>query len=635
MKLRRIKLENVRSFLEPAELLIDGDISIIIGPNGGGKTNLLDATVTTIRRHLLTSWVSRPSATLDDPERYEFVVNDQFNSARLERHSQAPHLPQTIEVELEVTAQDLTNIRAMKESATKLAEYADRKYVGSSIRDAANWNADLITQGQRFTYKIVNDKLQAMAEPATFYKNYLSLFEADSRLREEMDIGSLSTPMLSLPVTRTASGFQASLSLASYNEFDYKRTVDAATSRGGGAIGTMALGRIAEKYRLLLEEDTGKAKETFFKDSQIVSLNKLLANLGYEWQLESVNPRTNQYDIRLKKQGSSFLIGAASSGEKEILTYLFGIFALNVRDALILVDEPEMHLHPKWQATLLTVFEQLATETGNQFLLATHSPIFVSPASIQYVSRIYSENQRSKIIRLKNADLPEAKHLFAIVNSYNNEGLFFSDKVILVEGISDRLFFEAVLKKLGLTINPAPIFEIISVGGKGFFKAYERVLSACRVPYALIADLDYVSEVGPPELKSLFVVDEKGLKEDVIDNQGSKDGQSFAARMDEAMRTKNLDDLANLWSYIKGRRRKLKSQLTDAEQAALDGFIKLQRDRSVFILSKGDLETYLPDGYRSKDVDKLIRFLAGNFWDRLPQSRKDELIEIAGQLGRM
>lgn len=39
MKLRRVRVENVRSFLEPAELLLDGDISIIIGPNGGGKTN--------------------------------------------------------------------------------------------------------------------------------------------------------------------------------------------------------------------------------------------------------------------------------------------------------------------------------------------------------------------------------------------------------------------------------------------------------------------------------------------------------------------------------------------------------------------------------------------------------------------
>ena len=42
MLIRRIVIENVRSFLNRREMLFDGPISIIIGPNGGGKTNLLD-----------------------------------------------------------------------------------------------------------------------------------------------------------------------------------------------------------------------------------------------------------------------------------------------------------------------------------------------------------------------------------------------------------------------------------------------------------------------------------------------------------------------------------------------------------------------------------------------------------------
>ncbi|MEK9802094.1 MAG: AAA family ATPase, partial [Curvibacter sp.] len=140
-------------------------------------------------------------------------------------------------------------------------------------------------------------------------------------------------------------------------------------------------------------------------------LTKLLNELGYEWSLETINPLKNQYDVRLKKQGSSFLVGAASSGERELLTYLFAIFALNVRDALIIDDEPELHLHPKWQKTLLQLFIRLADSTGNQFLLATHSPTFVSPESIQYVSRVFSREQKSHILRLNTTALPEAKHL--------------------------------------------------------------------------------------------------------------------------------------------------------------------------------------------------------------------------------
>jgi putative ATP-dependent endonuclease of OLD family len=117
-------------------------------------------------------------------------------------------------------------------------------------------------------------------------------------------------------------------------------------------------------------------------------------------------------------------VGAASSGERELLTYLFAIFALNVRDALIVVDEPELHLHPKWQKRLLNLFVRLATSTGNQFLLATHSPTHVSPDSIQYISRVFSRDQQSNVLRLATASLPEAKHLLQIVNSQNNEGIF-------------------------------------------------------------------------------------------------------------------------------------------------------------------------------------------------------------------
>lgn len=52
--LRRVAIQNVRSFLERTELETEGKLSILIGPNGGGKTNLLDTTVTAIRKYLLS-----------------------------------------------------------------------------------------------------------------------------------------------------------------------------------------------------------------------------------------------------------------------------------------------------------------------------------------------------------------------------------------------------------------------------------------------------------------------------------------------------------------------------------------------------------------------------------------------------
>ena len=547
----------------------------------------------------------------------------------LERHSRGRDKPQRIELECEVTKGDLSNIAAMQNAATTLPKKIEDRFTGVLIRNAVNWEPSLLTAGQRLTFKLVGDELAKTNEPANeLYHQYLIFYEAYNRLLTEMQGLPLSIPMMSMPVNRSSAGFQSSVSLANYNDADYKKSVDAATSRNVGQILTLAIGRIATKFRLLLETDAGGAAHKFYEDPQIKLITSTLKALGYDWTLASPDPLTNLYDIRLEKQGSSFLMGSASSGEKELLTYLFAVYGLNLRDALIVIDEPELHLHPRWQGMLLDLFDRLTKDTNNQFLLATHSPVFVSPSSIQYVSRLYSENQESKIVRLNNKNLPQTKHLFSIVNSQNNERMFFADKVILVEGLSDQLFFEAAFRRLGIYEESIRTYEIIQVGGKYFFGPYEEVLQACRVPYALISDLDYINEFGPPELRGLFKINDSGIAKDVIKNANSKDGQSLVQRLSEAIDSGNLEDLRILWSYIKARKRKLRADLSQTENEALNQFIETQRSRNVFLLSEGDLESYLPIGYRSKDIEKLIPFLESDFWGSLSETARNEITTI-------
>ena len=103
---------------------------------------------------------------------------------------------------------------------------------------------------------------------------------------------------------------------------------------------------------------------------------------------------------------------------------------------------------------------------------------------------MFSRDQKSFIQALDTSGLPDAKHLLKIVNSQNNEKLFFSDRVILVEGVSDRIFFEAVVEKIANGDTTGTTLEIIDVGGKGLFKSYAKLLDACKIPFFIIADLD-------------------------------------------------------------------------------------------------------------------------------------------------
>ncbi|MGA3889322.1 AAA family ATPase [Ralstonia nicotianae] len=634
MLVRRVAIENVRSFLDRAELMLDGQISIIIGPNGGGKTNLLDTIVIMLRRYLFASMYAVHTPTPEKPNRHEFRHNDVLNNMVLERHSAGAGRDQLVEVEVEVTSRDLENMRSMQTDADRLTELANKKYANFNLTLAKSWKIEEISAGTRFIYRVVNGSLQQdIGDAGASFLQYLQMFEMDGRLREEFELAPLATPLVYLPVNRSASGFQSNVELAGYNDFETKRHSDTASSRSVTSIVNLAVGRLAQKYRMLLEKDKGIAASEFRDDVNLKQLTNLLSELGYEWSLETINPLKNQYDIRLKKQGSSFLVGAASSGERELLTYLFAIFALNVRDALVIVDEPELHLHPKWQKILLQLFIRLAQSTGNQFLLATHAPTFVSPESIQYVSRVFSHHQRSHILRLNTTILPEAKHLLNIVNSQNNERLFFADEVVLVEGLSDRVFFEAVLDRYGRSLSSKSILEVISVGGKGFFEAYAKVLRSCEIQYSIISDLDYVEQVGSPEIKALFKTDTREIKTDVLENVKSFDGDALVQAIDQALSSGNWEHATQVWDYIKARRRQLRKDLSAESSAVLEAFLVSKRTERVYILGRGSLEAYLPVGHGSKEIDKLIRLLSRNdFWEQLPQHGKAELELIAQSL---
>ncbi len=628
MLLRRVGLQNVRSFLGQAELHLDGSVSIVIGPNGGGKTNLLDATVILLRRYMLASMYAVHSPTPELENRYEFRQNDALNNMILEQHSQAPPgTPQRAEVEVEVTKADVANMEAMKRDGSKLLELAAKKYINLQLQQSSSWDLSLIASGTRFVYRFNGSAVESDGSAAANqFLQYLRLFEIDSRLREEYDLAQLSTPVIYLPVNRSANGFQSTVELSGYNEYEMKRQSDATFSRTGTQIVGLAVGRLAQKWRLLLEKDKGVAAQEFAADPNITELTKLLAELGYEWRLETINPLRNRYDIRLSKQGSSFLVGAASSGERELLTYLFAIFALNVRDALIIVDEPELHLHPKWQSILLNLFVRLSATTGNQFLLATHSPVFVSPDSIQYVSRVFGVNQRSQIERLQSKLLPELRHLLNIVNSQNNERLFFADEVVLVEGLSDRIFFEALLTKRRWRSTSQRIIEVISVGGKGFFPAYSMMLEACRIPFCVIADLDYVEQIGTPSLKNLFTVDASEIKGDVLENVKSLDGDALVKAIDTAIADEDWTDADAVWKYIKSHRRKLRPDLSKLELQELSSWIAKKTKDRVFILSEGALEEYVPAGHGKRNLDRLIKLVSKpHFWAGLPFNTKPEL----------
>ena len=109
-------------------------------------------------------------------------------------------------------------------------------------------------------------------------------------------------------------------------------------------------------------------------DTAIEQLNKLL-KIYAGGTISKLRPRAdNTVDFRIdpKGRGDSFTFDGLSSGQKEIVSTLFLIWHHTQEyPAVVLVDEPELHLNAQWHRKVMNSLFDLAPH--NQYIVATHS----------------------------------------------------------------------------------------------------------------------------------------------------------------------------------------------------------------------------------------------------------------------
>lgn len=111
---------------------------------------------------------------------------------------------------------------------------------------------------------------------------------------------------------------------------------------------------------------------------------------------------TNREEIKIlfEKHGREIPVDSLSTGEKQIVfrgTHL--LKNLNsMSDGIVLIDEPELSMHPKWQQKVLQYYRSLFTKNGTQnaqMIIATHS---------EYVLRSALEDRDNVLIIVLSDD---------------------------------------------------------------------------------------------------------------------------------------------------------------------------------------------------------------------------------------
>jgi predicted ATP-dependent endonuclease of OLD family len=198
-----------------------------------------------------------------------------------------------------------------------------------------------------------------------------------------------------------------------------------------------------------------------------------------DWYIEQSDP--GQYYLKFRT-GDEY---HNSDGMGEGLVSLFFIIdALydSKEGDIIVVDEPELSLHPHFQKGLRNLFCDFAR--NRQIVFATHSPYFIDWHAISSgasIIRVRQTDNRSTVHEMLDDTKQEIKGLLRDLNNPHVLGLdasevfFFDDNVILVEGQEDVIFFPKVLNELKLDLNGS--FFGWGVGGASKMKLIAQILN--------------------------------------------------------------------------------------------------------------------------------------------------------------
>lgn len=130
--------------------------------------------------------------------------------------------------------------------------------------------------------------------------------------------------------------------------------------------------------------------------------------------------------------------GDCGLGLRDLLVILY--FSITTNNQVLLIEEPENHIHPEMQRKLLKFLSEV---TDKQYFITTHSNIFLNTT---YVNRIFFTTFENGVINVSDAT-KRTEMLNEL--GYSVSDNLVSDLIILVEGPKDTPIIEEFIKKFG------------------------------------------------------------------------------------------------------------------------------------------------------------------------------------------
>jgi len=627
MKLKSIKISNILSFQHNTninncqELTFNTDLNILIGSNAAGKSNFLEIINKIFKSALVQSCQFQEQILQKHEKNPEISLNGTLSKRNVphnltKNYSSDANTTKEIKIKLELEDSDFLNLNFIIDNVIDINRLIGIYTTGISGFDNTVKEDD-ISNKKILEYTFIdendakifslNDNFNNESERFIFfYFNYFEFLQNIILLANRFENKNwpplkMFSALISSYRNYSNISDRYSVEPLEANKWQqiYNKILEESTRAGSGAepaIFELVKHRFAyalDKIELemsqgslsILENQTSldilRESDDVFKGIEELLKSHLKLELDIKRLQHSRDYYFSFVDINSKKEIKVFDL---SSGQKGLLHFIFSLYGYDMKNGIMVIDEPELHLHPQIQTKYLAIIEEIRSKLGIQFLLATHSPVFVNANTIDAVYRFYKKNGFTEV---EKPTITESDNDLIHFLSYTNSSkIFFANKVILVEGYSDEYFFRYYLnnfkKRKHVDISD---IEILNMYGKGDSKKWRDFLQKYKITTFFIGDLD-------------------NILEDYI----------------------SIHALQWRRNYGKKLLRQQISQLTSTDYNLMLSEIRERYSDKIFLLSNGSLEDYLePIIGKRPEFDDVIEFCKNDFDDWFTNHPNDSL----------